>query len=846
MKKAFTSKVLLGVALASFPSLVHAAPLTLVKGGKPNATIVVEADAARPIKAAGADLQKYIRKMTGVELPLRTDGKSVEGITLNVGKTATTTNADRPGRDLNPETYAIRQRGDSVYFTGNYPSPTAFAVYSFLQDQLGVRWFAPGDDWEYVPQTASKDLIVDVKEVVKTPDFSPRIWSGHHWVSSWSDWNLRNKTVQSERVPRRQFQNNMYRIFPQSKYGKTHPEYFPLISGKRWIPTEDSYRNWWPCMGNKDVQRITLEYAQEYFRKNPESDSFSLGMDDIYNMCGCNLCRAMDARPDDYEKKKFSNRFYTFVNIIAKELKKTHPDKYIGTLIYHIARELPEKVDKLEDNVFGYITQNSGNWYNPEVKEEDMELTRQWAKRVNHLSRYDYFGFGSFTPRVIPRLMDEEMKFDKSLGLEGMYVEVYTFLPHTAPMMWAFAQLQWDVNRNIDSLLDEFYTKMYPSTHPTMKKYFTLLEDSWMTERPGHTGVGWEHRNILRQATSISAEDTRKGLQLLEQAFAQAKTPVEKRRIDVARAGLKYASYAILEYDLAQQLATRSITNQAEAEAALRQIQEFAALIKEREPYWEAAAKRKDLVGENIRGLTNRDRPYIQSNFNLIKTPAIPGILRVLDWYHTNQPERAAQIGTDLTAKLPAGFIKDAIDATQWLAQNEKSGTPSLLKNGTFEDTGKNTGENTAKAEEDWQTEGAPVGWSSWSRMGLGKFTRAPGRKPGSHGISVSAPASGESATLLQSVSAKPGERYVATAYIKLEDPINAPDVTLSFRYRNKSGWLKDQNTTQRVRPTATPGWQKVVLAITVPQDATAFTVMLGTNAATAVFDDVMLYKLPS
>src|SRR5690606_6688400 len=165
-----------------------------------------------------------------------------------------------------------------------------------------------------------------------------------------------------------------------------HPEYFPLINGKRWKPSNDAYRNWWPCMGNKEVQRITIEYAQKYFRDHPDVDSFSLGMDDVYNMCSCDLCRAMDAHPDDYENKKFSNRFYTFVNIIAKEIKKTNPDKYIGTLIYHIARELPENVHQMEDNVFGFITQNSANWYVPEIKQADMEVTREWAKRVKHLS----------------------------------------------------------------------------------------------------------------------------------------------------------------------------------------------------------------------------------------------------------------------------------------------------------------------------------------------------------------------------------------------------------------------------------------------------------------------------
>lgn len=837
----YLSKHLSILAMLSFATASHAAPITLVKDGKPNATIITQADAPKPIQAAGEDLQKYIQKISGVQLPLKTDGKAAEGITLNIGKTDSATAADLPDSQLNPETYAIRQRGNDVYFVGNNPSPSAFAVYAFLQDQLGVRWFAPGEDWEYVPQSTSGNLTVDVQEVVKTPDISPRVWSGHHWTRDWSDWNLRNKTVQSEQVPRRNFQNNMYRVFPQSKYAKTHPEYFPLINGKRWFPTDDSYRNWWPCMGNKDVQRITLEYAQEYFRKNPNTDSFSLGMDDIYNMCSCDLCRAMDANPDDYETNKFSNRFYTFVNIIAKELKKTHPDKYIGTLIYHIARDLPEKVDKLEDNVFGYITQNSANWYVPEIEQADMAVTREWAKRVTHLSRYDYFGLGTFTPRFYPHLMDKALKFDKSLGFDGMYVELYTFLPHTAPMVWAFAQLEWDAQKNIDELLNEFYAKMYPSTTATMKEYFDLLEQSWMESRPGrisseeqHRAMLWEHRSIQNQATSISKEATLKGLQLLNRAYAQAQTPIEKRRIDVVRGGLKFASYAILIHNLAQELSTLEVTSHVQAEAGLQKILELSTLSNERGPVWEKLENRKDLLGENIRGLTDRPAPYIQRNFTVLERPALPGILRTTDWVQKNQPE----LMKNFLDSLPDGNIKSTLIAHQWVATEEFARSQSLLTNGDFE----STKENQAKPEADWQTKGVPFGWSSWSRNGLGEFTRVTGAQTDSRGIAINAPATGETAILLQSTRIDSNEKYLALASVNLKNPEQSSSTKLNVRFRDAKGKILENTS---VQPESKAGWQRLLLPVTPPKNTASVIVMLSVSASEAVFDDVELHKLP-
>jgi len=844
MKQNLT-KVILGAAIAACPIAANAAPLTLVKNGQPNATIVMQADAPAPVKAAATDFQKYLAKISGVTLPLKTDGKDVSGITLNVGKTASTQKSDMPDTKLNPETYAISQRNDDVYFEGNYPSPIAFAVYSFLQDQLGVRWFAPGDDWEYVPQNANKSTFtVDVKSVVSVPGTSPRIWSGHEYTQDWKDWDLRNKAVQSEKVPRRNFQNKMYQIFPPSKYGKTHPEYYPLINGKRWIPPSDTTRDWWPCMGNKDVQRITVEYIQNYFKEHPDQDSFSLGMDDIYHMCDDPLCKALDAHDDDYKLHHFSTRFYKFVNIIAKEIKKSNPDKYIGTLIYSIALQLPEGVPHMEDNVFGYIANGSvAQWYHPDKENDWKNLTQEWRKRVKHLSRYDYYGMGTHVPRVFPHAIDDSIKFDKSLNFEGMYVEVYTFLPQTAPMIWSFAQLQWDPQKNVDVLLDDFYTKMFPSDTADVKKYFELMEKSWNTERPGH--VGWVHRNIIHQATSISPEAVEEGMQLLNAAYAKAKTPVEKRRVDIIRGGLKFGSFAVLEYDLAQQLAAIPVTNETQAKAALAKVQKLADLIDERGTYWAAAEKRNDILGANIRGLSiikpGRSEGYLQRNFAPLESPAIPGILRAVNWYQTNQPNNAPEITKNLMSKLPKGFIKDALEASQFLADATNSGAKSLLKNGDFEDNSK----NNAVAKNDWETKGAPVGWSTWSRMGLGEFIRTQGHTPTSKGLHVNAPASGETSDLIQNLTVKSGERYVSTVWVKLDDAAHAADVTLSFRFRDKDGWLKGNGATQRAVAAQTGEWQKLMLAVTVPAGATNVSIMLGVSNTAATFDDVAVYAMP-
>ena len=643
------SLFILFTSLACLPAC--GAVISLAAGGRPMAVIVVAPDAHPRLMLAADELQHYVERICGVTLPISTTGEKAQETGLYIGNCAPTQESDLPTAGMNPETYAVTVRDGDIYFTGRHPTPTYFAVASFIEDDLGVRWFAPGPDWEYVPEGTPGNLAVNVRSRVVVPDTSPRIWSGHAWNPNWSTWNLRNKTVLSEVVPRRQFQNYLHRIFTVEKYGESNPEFFPLINGVRYLPVNDN--NWRPCESNPEVQRITVEYARRFFDENPNIDSFSLGMDDIYRMCSCENCRAMDAHPDSYERQQFSDRHYKFVNAVAREIAKTHPDRYIGTLIYHIARDLPETVDRLEDNVFGFITETSAQWWEPGRKAADMALTREWAKRCRHLSRYDYYGMGGITPRVYPHAMAEQIKFDKSLGLEGMYIEVYTFLPNTAPMIYALSKLQWDASLDVDRLLGEFYARMFGPAAGTMKEYFDLLERSWNTPRPGRRG--WVHRNLVTQALAMSAEDVDEGMRLLHRALRQADDELTKKRIRTVQAGLRYGGYAIHTYALSEKLRTMPIRTEADAREILDGFEALVRLGIERERYWQAAWRRDDLLGETVRGLGGMG--YLAVNqVPRLEVGANSAALRVVSWYENNAPDKLPEMVNPDTGRVHTSY----------------------------------------------------------------------------------------------------------------------------------------------------------------------------------------------
>lgn len=808
--------------------------VTLAANGSPAATIVVQQDAPFRMLKAAQDLQHYVHKICGVTLPLKTDGAAVSGFGLYIGKCAPTTPELFPGTSLNPESYAIAYRPDGLFFTGNHPSPCAFAVYSFLEDELGVRWFAPGELWELVPAGKQGSLTVEVKPRTVVPGTSPRIWSGHNWFPEWDDWNLRNMTVQSEVIPKRNFQNKIHTIFPPSKYAKTHPEYYPLCNGKRYIPQPGNI-DWRPCEGNPEVQKIIIDYINDYFDKHPEVDSFSVGMDDIYHLCSCPLCRAMDPHPDSYEKKQFSDRHYKFVNIIAKGVAAKHPDKFIGTLIYSIALNPPETVTALEPNVFGYMTETSAYWWHKGQMVFDHELTRKWHRLCQHISRYDYYGFASLAPRYYPTFVDEQMKFDKKLGLEGMYIEVYTFLPLTMPMIWLTAKLQWDASRNSTKLIDNFMD-IYGTAKPVMANFWALLENTYRKPRPGRGK--WEHRNILNMALAISPDELHQALQLLDQADNATSDPLVHQRIDIHRGALELTRFAVEPLNIATQATNIHINSTANALKAIELARKNDQLASKREQFLDSLRKRDDLLGKNFIGLTEKMDYMPIGNFSTLETRAYSVMFNAIAWLAKNNQDTLLKISNDM--KGTSGQLSAILTAI-----NKKLNTgeifTNLLVNGSFND--KKTDDN--KAPLDWQNNGTPNGWYSWTNTPGMKITPTADK---AGGFATTITMSTGNGVIIQQVPVKPGDKLMLSVSTKAT---GSGTVNISCRFHTPTGkWHPKRNLEPSMSVPAKdiPEWKSFTLLINIPEGAAKAVIMLGASRqdvnSIAFFDNAELIKL--
>src|SRR5437868_13482723 len=110
----FGAFLLVSLTSSAFPA---GKTFVLAEEGQPKATIVTAAKPSENAAAAARELQHYVRKMSGAELPIATDEQEITGPAILVGASRFTEIADLKipsglTPQLQEEGFLIRCRGD--------------------------------------------------------------------------------------------------------------------------------------------------------------------------------------------------------------------------------------------------------------------------------------------------------------------------------------------------------------------------------------------------------------------------------------------------------------------------------------------------------------------------------------------------------------------------------------------------------------------------------------------------------------------------------------------------------------------------------------------------------------
>ncbi|NLO74554.1 MAG: DUF4838 domain-containing protein, partial [candidate division WS1 bacterium] len=228
-----------------------------------------------------------------------------------------------------------------------------------------------------------------------------------------------------------------------------------------------------------------------------------------------------------------SDYFFTFVNEVARELHKTHPEAEIITLAYGSHQMLPSF--ELEPKVivdFCYTTNRSP----AAVKEytTDMETLREWSKHNQPLYMWVYNGFplesaqnGKYHcfPGFFGHTAFNQIREFYELGMAGIFgsgfgQEVENYLSFKA---------MDDPYQDVDQLLEEYFTGLYGPAGKPMRAMYEAMEETWCdpklrpSARVSGPELAWGYLGTEERMAHFQS--------LLDEAKALAETDLQKQRI---------------------------------------------------------------------------------------------------------------------------------------------------------------------------------------------------------------------------------------------------------------------------------------------------------------------------
>jgi hypothetical protein len=151
----------------------------LARGGRTSYVIAVAGDAIPAEAKAARELTEYLRQITGATFAVRPEAMvraRAPQILVGAGARVKQLLPRQDWSALGADGIVLNTVGRKLVLAGGRPRGTLYAVYQFLEEQAGVRWWTPAEST--VPHR--RTLRLPVLDVAYTPPFRYR----EHYTTS--------------------------------------------------------------------------------------------------------------------------------------------------------------------------------------------------------------------------------------------------------------------------------------------------------------------------------------------------------------------------------------------------------------------------------------------------------------------------------------------------------------------------------------------------------------------------------------------------------------------------------------------------------------------------------------
>ena len=424
-------------------------------------SIVISTNADSLSIRAAREIQSYIFKVSHIELKIEHKLRGSKKFIV-IGKGILKTSLSPALDTLKEDGFIIETRNQNILIAGNNGKSNLYAAYTFIEEFLGCRMFAEGE--EYIPQ--KKELFIPPIQKIYEPSFAFRRidfpdatgnnkYSYWHKVESLDDWGC--------------FVHTFQHLVPPEKYFKEHPEYFALIGKHRLSDAQ-------LCLSNPEVIRVLKENLGKEINANPDKTYWSVSQNDCYNYCECEHCKAL------YEKYGGISGAYIHM---ANELAEAFPDKQISTLAYQFTRSAPTNITPRK-NVNIMFCSIECNRSMPLAKDERcrdfVKDMQDWSRLTHNIFVWDYVvQFENYlTPFPNFHILQPNIRFfhDHRVNMIFEQGSGRNWSDLGELKQYLLTKLLWNKDADVKRITRDFMRKYYGPAAAYIQAYHELAEKS--------------------------------------------------------------------------------------------------------------------------------------------------------------------------------------------------------------------------------------------------------------------------------------------------------------------------------------------------------------------------------
>ena len=409
--------------------------------------------------------------------------------------------------ELGESGFVIKTVDQNVFIAGGYRYGTVNGVYEFMRKTFNYEIYSA--DEIVIDKEVSQKKLPDL-DMKKIPDIEVLIPGtglmvndrtaamrlGYHGYTELDipvvDAEGKQHVGHSDRF-----------IVPFDEYGAEHSD---------WFGAADSQWGKQLCYSNEEMyQQVYLPKVKEFVSMFPTRNWFGISQSDNTPLCKCDKCT-----PEVEKYGSYSGIMVKFANKLAKDLNNWLKEEGSDRVIKVFANAYQETMDppvrynqkngtytpidgiKLEENVYVHMAlsaqlppvsiyaEGNGGCYSQ---------IKGWAALNSKISCWSYGQtfVNYFVPTNLYNSMPDIFKLMKEVGCIDFTIQMQvdnlngTDFYHLK--IFLQSKLRWDVNLDINELIEEYFTYYFGDASEEMLEFFNELR-VWFSYLEGSLGYG--------------------------------------------------------------------------------------------------------------------------------------------------------------------------------------------------------------------------------------------------------------------------------------------------------------------------------------------------------------------